>query len=43
MLNNINEIQFLERDELGEGAYSKVYKVRHLVDQQIYAVKYVCL
>lgn len=43
MLNDINDIQFLDKEELGEGAYSKVYKIRHVINKQIYALKYVSL
>lgn len=30
-------------DELGEGAYSKVYKIKRIADQQEYALKKVRL
>ena len=41
MLNSISDIEFLSNDQLGEGAYSRVFKVRHKVSNKTFALKYV--
>jgi serine/threonine protein kinase len=43
MLNSIDEIEFLSKNELGEGAYSKVFHVRHRKTKKHYALKHVNL
>ena len=43
MLNHINDIEYLDNKELGEGAYSMVYKVKHKKNNQLFALKYVIL
>ena len=41
MLKNISDIEFLSKDQLGEGAYSQFFKVKHKKTQKIFALKYV--
>ena len=43
MLNNIDEIEFLSKQELGEGAYSKVFHVRHRKTKKHFALKHVII
>ena len=43
MLNSINELDFLSKNEIGEGAYSKVYHVRHQKTKKHFALKHVTL
>ncbi len=40
MLNSLDDIEFLDKNApLGEGAISKVYKVRSKVTGEVYALK----
>lgn len=41
MLNNIKDIEFLDKNDLGEGAYSRVFRVKHTQTKKIYALKHV--
>jgi NIMA (never in mitosis gene a)-related kinase len=41
MLNSIDELDFLSKNEIGEGAYSKVYHVKHRETKKHYALKHV--
>lgn len=43
MLGTINDIEFLSNEQLGEGAYSKVFKVRHRASDKTFALKFVNL
>ena len=41
MLSCVSDIEFLSNEQLGEGAYSQVYKVKHKKTKKIFALKYV--
>lgn len=43
MLSSIDELDFLSKNEIGEGAYSKVYHVRHRENKKHFALKHVSL
>jgi serine/threonine protein kinase len=43
MFTSSRELEFLSKNDIGEGAYSKVYHVRHKKTKTEYALKHVKL
>lgn len=43
MLTKIDDLEFMSKDNIGEGAYSKVYHVKHKSNKKEYALKHVSL
>ena len=41
MLKSINDVQFMSKHELGEGAYARVFHVKHKKTQKEFALKHV--
>ena len=41
MFSSTKELEFLSKNDIGEGAYSKVYHVRHKENKKEYALKHV--